>query len=121
MANSRAASEDAPRFIQARPHTEIIEHGRTLHMYRVTDDELENLVSVGNNRTVDTAWGTGFLTAFVAFLTVVLTALPTDRVLGDFFVMMCVLSGLGAVFFFIRTVMAARRANRVISHIKQSG
>ena len=120
MANSKEASEDAPRFIQSGTHTEVIEHGRTLHMYRVTDDELDNLVSVGNSRTVDTAWGTGFLTAFIAFLIVVLTALPTDRVLGDFFVMMCVLSGLGAVFFFIRTVTSVRRANRVISHIKDS-
>jgi len=113
-ASGRDVSPTPPRGV------EIIDHERKLHMYRITEDELEALVTVGNMKTLDVGLLLFFLGAFLSFLVALIAEAPDDRLVADLFIIACVGSGIMTVVFLGRTVFAFRREGQSVRRIKGS-
>lgn len=87
-------------------------------MYRVTDEELSSLASVGDSKTMDIGLLTFLGGLFLAFLGVLLSSPPTNRVALDVYIFVCIGSALGACVFFFRVKSTFRREADMVVRIK---
>ncbi len=96
---------------------QIIEHGRDIHMYKITDTEIDELCS----EYVSADFGLFTLCAgiLVAFIIALLTTQMSDRVFATF-VAISFASLIGTIFFGLRTLRVKRVVRQRAEQIKAS-
>lgn len=113
-----SSTPPGPHISSELPGVSVVEHRRELHVYRVTDEELSSLASVGDSKTMDIGLLTFFGGLFLALLGVLLSSPPTDRVALDIYILVCIGSAIGACVFFFRVRSAFRREADMVARIK---
>jgi hypothetical protein len=117
MPDNRDDIKSTPNISVGSSNTvQLIEHGRDIHMYRVTDIELDILKSCYDS------WSLGFCTlclgAFIGFLIPLVTVQLSDRMCA-IFVSLTVISGILTFFFGSRWLRDRKEANHHIKQIKE--
>lgn len=101
---------------------QIVEHGVTVHVYRITEPELDTLAIGGSQRLSSIALLTFFAGIFISFL-IALLSIPENVSLGrlvmDFFIIMCVFSGLLTIVFAVRSIIEWRTTRATIDRIRR--
>lgn len=98
----------------------IVTHGRELHMFRVTEDELDNLETAGNYKALDVALFALCVGIFASFLITLFTdPPPVGSLAADAFVTVTVVTGLGSGFFGIRARIAWKRVKKVGQQLRR--
>ena len=93
---------------------------RQFSMYRVTEEELENLYSAGNYKTLDVGLFSLTLGIFVTLIVTLVSVNIHDPRTFAAFSSSAFVSLIGSVFCAIRAVIAWRRAKRGLEAIKRS-
>ena len=105
-----------PSIVPAKPfQVQIIEHGRDIHMYRMTDVELDALI--GGYSSVNLGFFTLCLGALLVFAITLATVDLTDRKLAVF-VAVTVLLSIATLFFGIKAWADRRHMNQRVKEIK---
>jgi uncharacterized protein YacL len=100
--NSQTKSEENKAIVPANPaNVQIIEHGRDIHMFKITETEINELCSA--YLSIDFGLFTLCTGMFVAFLITLLTTQMSDKVFATFVALISV-SLLGMIFFGFRTI-----------------
>lgn len=90
-------------------------------MYRITDEELEGLVVMREDRAHDTEMFTFCGGIFISFAIVLLTSPPTSRSTLDIFFILAVLGGILAFYFWRKMRAARRRETNMLRRIRERG
>jgi hypothetical protein len=97
----------------------FVSHERELHMFQLTEDEIDNLQSAGNYKTIDIALFAlcfGVLTTAIAAL-VTVNSMSTQTFAG--FIVTAIVMALGSIFFGVRAILAAKAARNKINLLKR--
>ena len=87
-------------------------------MYRVTEQELEQLCDSGNLKTLDVSLFTLCVGALIAVVVTLTTVdIPNPAVHGSY-VAGALVAGIGAIFFGVRAVLAWRNTDRELKRLK---
>ena len=109
---------EKPNIVPVDPsQVQIIEHGRDIHMYRITETEIDELCS--EYMSIDFGLFTLCIGVFIAFIIALITAQMSDKVFATF-VAIAVVSLLGTIFFGVRTIRLRRKLKRRAEDIKTS-
>lgn len=90
-------------------------------MYRITGEELDQLCENGNLRALDVAFFTLCVGIMASLLITLKTVVIADPSTHASFVGCALVSGLGAVVFGIRVVLAWRHAKQALEKLKNIG
>lgn len=106
------------KFMPAKPsEVQIIEHGRDIHMFKITDLEIDELVT--NYMSIDFGLFALCIGIFIAFLVALATAQLSDKVFATF-VALILVAFLGTIFFGFRARRERQRAKQRVQQIKES-
>ncbi len=98
-------------------HVHVVEHERDIHMYEVTEEELDQLTSVHDS--IDFHLFILSMPIFVAFLMELITSPLSDRMFVAF-ITITLISFLGIIFFGFRAWKERKHAKQLIMQIKKS-
>lgn len=98
----------------------VFTHKRHLHVFQLTEEELDGLHDAGNYKTLDIALFSACVSAFLATLG---TLLSVDALGGKTYVTfltLCFATGVGSVFFGARAWLAWKEAKGKLAIIKKT-
>jgi len=98
----------------------VVSHKRDLHVYQVTESELDNLHTAGNYKTLDIALCSLGVGVFSATLITLLTVDMKPGLTYQTFVAICGISFVATLFFGVRAVLAWRAARQELARIKRA-
>jgi glucan phosphoethanolaminetransferase (alkaline phosphatase superfamily) len=108
-----------PNIEPANPsQVQIIEHGRDIHMFKITDAEIDELCS--EYMSIDFGLFTLCIGICVAFIIALITAQMSDKIFATF-IAVAFVSLLGVIFFGFRTFRVRQRVEKRAKQIKESG
>jgi len=96
---------------------QVIEHGRDIHMYKVTDEELDTLAR--GHHSLNLFFFSLCIGALMILFVTLLTITLTDRIFATFIALTCVLGILGT-YFGIKACIERRAINQGIKQIRES-
>jgi hypothetical protein len=97
----------------------VYTHKRQLHVYQLTEEELDALHDAGNYKTIDIALFSISISTFSALLTTLITVDIQNTKTFAAFVTVCVAALFGSVFFGARAWMAWKAAKSKLATIKR--
>ena len=97
----------------------IVTHERELHMFQLTEEELDGLHSAGNYKTLDIALLSIAVGAGISLLATLLTVDMKPGLIYQGFVAGAIVSALAIVFFGARALLAWRRSKEGLEKIKR--
>jgi hypothetical protein len=101
---------------------QVIEHGVVVHVYRITEEQLENLAMGGKERSSTLALLALFGGVFASFLTAYLLmpdSPPLSLASSNFITIMCVASGFFTIIYLVKAVREWRKPDAVIRQIRR--
>ena len=99
----------------------VVTHPRELHMYQVTDDELNNLETAGNYKTLDIALFALCLGISFSFVIALFSAPPPPGSISLYvFLVMAIVTTIGAVFFGFRARIAWKNLRSLVRQLKSN-
>jgi len=106
-----------PAIAPAKPNeTTVVEHPRELHMYRITESEIDQLIST--NDPICLGLFTLCVGSFISFLTALFTAQTSDRV-NAAFVAIIIVTGILSIYFGWKTWQARNQSSQRVKDIKK--
>lgn len=102
----------------ALPTVTIVSQARALKMYSLTEDELDNLYSSGNYKTLDVAMLSFCASAFLTLVITMSTVEIAKVAVWSAFISASVVCLLGTIFFGARAVITWKSASRKLKEIK---
>jgi hypothetical protein len=96
---------------------QVIEHGRDIHMYRITDMELNALKS--GQYSLNLSFFSLCIGAFIAFVIALCTATMSDKIFAVF-VALTVLVMILAIYFGLKALGERRQLNSHIEQIREN-
>ncbi len=99
---------------------EIVTHGRTLHMYSLTDPELNSLQESGLSATVDLSLFALSIGIFVSLVVTVSTVDINNPKIYAAYVGGSIFTGLLSLWFGVRAFIGVKSARRKLGEIKGS-
>lgn len=113
------APKQPSAIVPANPaDVQIIEHGRDIHMYKVTEPEINELMA--SYMSIDFGLFTLCVGTFVALSLALITVPQLPDRIFSVFIALVFASLLGMIFFGFRTWIERRRVNQRIKQIKES-
>jgi uncharacterized protein YacL len=116
--NKKAVQLHKPNIEPAKPtQVQIIEHGRDIHMFRITDTEIDELCA--DYMSIDFGLFTLCIGICIAFIISLVTADLSNKVFATF-VAIVLASFLGIIFFGLRTLRSRKQLKERAKRIKES-
>jgi uncharacterized protein YacL len=116
--NKQITPKQSSAIVPANPaDVQIIEHGRDIHMFKITEAEIDELCS--EYMSIDFGLFTLCIGICVAFIIALITAQMSDKVFATFIAVTFV-SFLGVIFFGFRALGLRRQVKERAKRIKES-
>jgi hypothetical protein len=110
--------ESIPFPVPAVHGVEIISHGRKIHMYSVTDTELNSLQDSGLSATIDVALFTLSVGVFSTSIVTISTVDISDAKVFASYIAAAIVTALSTIYFGLRSRAAWRNAKNKLREIK---